>query len=92
MIRLDPLVLHAVLDRKLTRIVFAQDASAVLTGDDYGVITVYKLRNFKNYSAVESKAASDQALALDTIVAAKIQGNNGQTQNMRGSSAAGLDS
>jgi hypothetical protein len=25
-------------------------------------------------------------------VAAKIQGNNGQTQNMRGSSAAGLDS
>jgi WD40 repeat protein len=40
---LDPTITHSVLDRQLTCILFGACSPIVVTGDDYGVITVYKL-------------------------------------------------
>ncbi|KAJ3120629.1 WD repeat-containing protein 78 [Nowakowskiella sp. JEL0407] len=41
---LDPVILHTVLDRSLTSIIFSSQTSAVLIGDDTGVVSVYKLK------------------------------------------------
>ncbi|KAI8818423.1 WD40-repeat-containing domain protein [Fimicolochytrium jonesii] len=41
---LDPVILHTVLDRQLTTIVFAHTTPVVLTGDDNGSVNVYKLK------------------------------------------------
>ncbi|KAI8801466.1 WD40-repeat-containing domain protein [Cladochytrium replicatum] len=41
---LDPVLSHTVLDRSLTSITFASRTPVVLTGDDTGAISVYKLK------------------------------------------------
>ncbi|KAJ3033062.1 WD repeat-containing protein 78 [Rhizophlyctis rosea] len=41
---LDPVILHSVLDRQLTTIIFASQTPCILTGDDNGAVNVYKLR------------------------------------------------
>jgi hypothetical protein len=81
---LDPIVLHAVLDRKLTRIAFARNAAAVLTGDDHGVVTVYRLRNFR----IGETSAGDNLKNLSAILASKRQSGHGeQAQNLTGSNS-----
>jgi WD40 repeat protein len=40
---LDPAINHVVLDRQLTAVHFGTTSPTVLTGDDYGAVTVYKL-------------------------------------------------
>ncbi|KAI8926599.1 WD40-repeat-containing domain protein [Entophlyctis helioformis] len=46
---LDPIINHNVLDRQLTSIMFASQSPTILTGDDYGAVTVYKIcRNMAN--------------------------------------------
>ncbi|KAJ3273838.1 WD repeat-containing protein 78 [Terramyces sp. JEL0728] len=40
---LDPVINHNVLDRQLTAIAFASKSPIVITGDDYGAITLYKI-------------------------------------------------
>jgi dynein intermediate chain 4, axonemal len=40
---LDPAINHVVLDRQLTAVQFGSVSPTVLTGDDYGAVTVYKL-------------------------------------------------
>jgi hypothetical protein len=40
---LDPAINHAVLDRNLTSVQFGTISPTVMTGDDYGAVTVYKL-------------------------------------------------
>ena len=44
MYRLDPIINHSILDRKLTSVSFAPNAPVLLTGDDYGNVTVYRLQ------------------------------------------------
>ncbi|KAI9099413.1 WD40-repeat-containing domain protein [Phlyctochytrium arcticum] len=54
---LDPAILHTVLDRQLTSIVFASKSPVVLTGDDTGAVNVYKLKKLNmvpDAQAVES--------------------------------------
>ncbi|KAJ3326968.1 WD repeat-containing protein 78 [Blyttiomyces sp. JEL0837] len=41
---LDPIILHTVLDRQLTSILFASKSPTVLIGDDNGAVNVYNLR------------------------------------------------
>jgi len=41
---LDPLILHSVLDRKLTSLLFARRSPVAVTGDDHGVVSVYRIR------------------------------------------------
>jgi hypothetical protein len=41
--RLDPIIVQSVLDRQLTSILFASQSPIILTGDDNGVVNVYKL-------------------------------------------------
>lgn len=40
--RLDPAILHSVLDRKLTCIEFSANSPVVLVGDDNGAVNVYR--------------------------------------------------
>ncbi|KAH6573738.1 hypothetical protein BASA60_005920 [Batrachochytrium salamandrivorans] len=40
---LDPIISHNVLDRQLTTMLFASQSPTVITGDDNGVVTVYKI-------------------------------------------------
>eukprot|EP00842_Homolaphlyctis_polyrhiza_P001053 jgi/Hompol1/1949/HPOL_005792-RA len=40
---LDPIINHNVLDRQLTSVTFASLSPTILTGDDYGAVTVYKI-------------------------------------------------
>ncbi|KAJ2995330.1 WD repeat-containing protein 78 [Globomyces sp. JEL0801] len=40
---LDPIINHNVLDRQLTAVAFASQSPVVITGDDYGAVTFYKL-------------------------------------------------
>ncbi|KAL2916982.1 hypothetical protein HK105_203414 [Polyrhizophydium stewartii] len=40
---LDPIINHNVLDRQLTSVMFASQSPTILTGDDYGAVTVYKI-------------------------------------------------
>ena len=40
---LDPIINHNVLDRKFTSVLFSSKSPTILTGDDNGSITVYKL-------------------------------------------------
>jgi hypothetical protein len=40
---LDPAINHNVLDRKLTTVIFSNHSSTIVTGDDNGTVTLYKL-------------------------------------------------
>lgn len=40
---LDPAINHSVLDRQLTSISFASQSPVVITGDDFGTVSVYKI-------------------------------------------------
>ncbi|KAJ3321694.1 WD repeat-containing protein 78 [Boothiomyces sp. JEL0866] len=40
---LDPIINHNVLDRQLTSVAFASKSPIVITGDDYGAVTLYKI-------------------------------------------------
>ncbi|KAJ1532456.1 hypothetical protein HK096_006695 [Nowakowskiella sp. JEL0078] len=43
-VTLDPVIVHTVLDRALTSILFSSKSSVVLIGDDTGSANVYKLK------------------------------------------------
>jgi hypothetical protein len=45
---LDPAISHNVLDRKLTRVGFSPHSPTLITGDDSGAVSVFKIRNFEN--------------------------------------------
>ncbi|KAJ3327131.1 hypothetical protein HDU91_004450, partial [Kappamyces sp. JEL0680] len=40
---LDPVINHSVLDRQLTAMCFASQGPIVVTGDDYGAVSVFKI-------------------------------------------------
>jgi hypothetical protein len=78
---LDPIIVQTVLDRQLTSIAFSSEAPIIITGDDNGVINVYKLfritghvyegnaegKKVKNPEQYESQAGSLQAV-LDSRI------------------------
>ncbi|KAI8909414.1 WD40-repeat-containing domain protein [Powellomyces hirtus] len=83
---LDPVILHTVLDRQLTSIIFAHKSPVVLTGDDNGSVNVYKLKKLggANITTTEQRHATvdadAQANILKEVIMAKNQGSsNGQT-------------
>ena len=44
-LNLAPIVTHTVLDRRLTQVSFSPDVDCLVTGDNYGAITVYRMKN-----------------------------------------------
>ncbi|KAJ3296363.1 WD repeat-containing protein 78 [Borealophlyctis nickersoniae] len=78
---LDPAILHSVLDRQLTSMIFASRSPAILTGDDNGAVNVYKLRRVGTLPGSETGAdllsPEDQAKLLASVMASKNQ-NQGQ--------------
>ncbi|KAJ3171990.1 WD repeat-containing protein 78 [Geranomyces variabilis] len=81
---LDPVILHTVLDRQLTSIIFAHKSPVVLTGDDNGSVNVYKLKKLGGAGGEQRKAGSGnegdanaQANVLREIIRAKNQGTGG---------------
>ncbi|KAI9009825.1 WD40-repeat-containing domain protein [Gaertneriomyces semiglobifer] len=71
---LDPAILHTVLDRQLTSIIFALNAPVVLTGDDNGAVNVYKLRKLTSPHGTDADSLDGQAQTLLNVVKSKNQG------------------
>ncbi|KND02527.1 uncharacterized protein SPPG_02986 [Spizellomyces punctatus DAOM BR117] len=94
---LDPAILHTVLDRRLTSIIFASKSPAVLTGDDNGAVNVYKLRKLVSSSASPSTPMPDGAFGpgygvMDQTameLQAQILINVMQSKNQTGAAPAG---
>eukprot|EP00833_Pecoramyces_ruminatium_P012773 jgi/Orpsp1_1/1186805/evm.model.d7180000053415.1 len=75
---LDPIIVHQVMDRKLTCINFSKSHPVVLISDDEGNVNIYKLKNF-NY--LSSKPFNEQVDILQNIIIHRneitsIQNNN----------------
>ncbi|ORX43774.1 WD40 repeat-like protein [Piromyces finnis] len=62
---LDPIIVHQVMDRKLTCITFSKLHPVVLISDDGGNVNIYKLKNF-NY--ISSKSFNEQVDILQNII------------------------
>jgi len=80
---LDPIIVHQVMDRKLTCINFSKLYPVVLISDDGGNVNIYKLKNF-NY--LSSKPFNEQVNILQNIIInrneiSSIQNNNNQFSN-----------
>ncbi|KAJ3227804.1 WD repeat-containing protein 78 [Clydaea vesicula] len=69
---LDPAILHSVLDRQLTCIIFATKTPVVLIGDDNGAVNVYKLQQLPTYSNMTNE---EQGQMLSNVISAKNQGS-----------------
>ncbi|OUM66874.1 hypothetical protein PIROE2DRAFT_5858 [Piromyces sp. E2] len=75
---LDPIIVHQVMDRKLTCINFSKLYPVVLISDDGGNVNIYKLKNF-NY--LSSKSFNEQVNILQNIIVnrneiSSLQNNN----------------
>jgi len=75
---LDPIIVHQVMDRKLTCINFSKHYPVVLISDDSGNVNIYKLKNF-NY--ISNKSFSEQVNILQNIIVnrneiSSLQNNN----------------
>ncbi|KAJ3110400.1 WD repeat-containing protein 78 [Phlyctochytrium bullatum] len=87
---LDPAILHTVLDRRLTAIIFATRSPTVLIGDDNGTVSVFNLKGggvSKMIPWDSDKSAreiiEDQAGQLAKVIASK-----NQTANSAGTTGA----
>ena len=70
---LDPVILHSVLDRKLTCIVFAENSPSVMIGDDTGSVNVYKIHNLANISNLTDQEQADLlAKVVDTSLMSRV--------------------
>ena len=67
---LSPVILHTVLDHRLTRAVFAPNCPSLATGDDNGAVSIYKMRNFKR-AAMSGVSDDVQVQQLHEILASK---------------------
>lgn len=67
---LSPVILHTVLDHRLTRAIFAPTGPSLATGDDNGAVCVYKMRNFKR-AMMKDVPAEEQTKQLHEILASK---------------------
>ncbi|KAI8847600.1 WD40-repeat-containing domain protein [Chytridium lagenaria] len=67
---LDPAILHTVLDRRLTAIIFAARSPTVLIGDDNGTVSVFNLRGG---TSVPKHVMEEQAAVLARVIANKNQ-------------------
>ncbi|KAJ3091377.1 WD repeat-containing protein 78 [Quaeritorhiza haematococci] len=78
---LDPIVLHTVLDRQLTCIVFGSKSPVVLIGDNNGAVSVYTLQKSDGGpsapAAQQPKSREQQAQQLADIMSSK---NNNENQ------------
>ncbi|KXS21440.1 WD40 repeat-like protein [Gonapodya prolifera JEL478] len=70
---LDPIILHTVLDRKLTAMQFATEYPALLTGDDSGSVNVYKVKNVKGWT--EGTGRMKKASDIENEVAPQTANN-----------------
>lgn len=77
---LDPLIVHTVLDRQLTSILFSSKAPNVLVGDDSGSVNVYKIRKF-NFN---SKTTPEEQISNLTSIMIPKQENTGQVPTNEG--------
>lgn len=60
---LDPAIHHNVLDRQLTSISFATQAPLVITGDDFGAVSVYKICKGEGIaSLIQEAGATDDGI------------------------------
>jgi hypothetical protein len=80
---LDPIIVQTVLDRQLTSIGFSAEAPIILTGDDNGVVNVYKLFRITGHvyeGNAEGRKVRDpeqdelQARALQAVLDSRING------------------
>ena len=79
--------MQSVLDRQLTNILFAAETPIILTGDDNGVINVYKL--FKITGHVEGISAGLKTRLADP---AWVEQQGQTLQNVLNSKITGLSS
>jgi len=80
---LDPIIVHQVMNRKLTCINFSKSYPVVLISDDEGNVNIYKLKNFDHLS---SKPFNEQVDLLQNIIIhrneiSSIQNNNNSLVN-----------
>ncbi|KAJ3102385.1 WD repeat-containing protein 78 [Phlyctochytrium planicorne] len=94
---LDPAILHTVLDRRLTAIIFATRSPTVLIGDDNGTVSVFNLKggsvarmaspnhsNEKNSGLFSKSVMEEQANALLRVISNKNQTANAGNQSGQG--------
>ncbi|KAI9343174.1 WD40-repeat-containing domain protein [Obelidium mucronatum] len=69
---LDPIVIHTVLDRQLTSIIFGSKSSCILTGDDSGAVTVFNIKkpqsSIRKYEQETILSYEEQAAQLDAVL------------------------
>ncbi|KAJ3024410.1 UNVERIFIED_CONTAM: WD repeat-containing protein 78 [Siphonaria sp. JEL0065] len=73
---LDPIVIHTVLDRQLTSLIFGSKSSCILTGDDSGSVTVFNIKKPTSTRKVEPEvilSPEEQAAQLDAVLKSKNQ-------------------
>ncbi|KAJ8325836.1 hypothetical protein O5D80_006023 [Batrachochytrium dendrobatidis] len=95
---LDPIINHYVLDRQLTSVVFASQSPTILTGDDYGTVTVYKICRNGNGGTGDEIASTTGIMDLraglnpydETVVAWKSQESNTLLKIMAEKNSAGI--
>ncbi|KAG4095944.1 WD40 repeat-like protein [Neocallimastix lanati (nom. inval.)] len=80
---LDPIIVHQVMNRKLTCIKFSKSYPIVLISDDEGNVNIYKLKNFDHLS---KKPFNEQVDLLQNIIIhrneiSSIQNNNNPVAN-----------
>ncbi|ORY35217.1 WD40 repeat-like protein [Rhizoclosmatium globosum] len=70
---LDPIVIHTVLDRQLTSLIFGSKSSCILIGDDSGSVTVFNLKkpasSSKRHEVPDvALTPEEQAAQLDSVL------------------------
>ena len=82
-IRLDPVVNHSIPDRQWTSILFASQSPTVLTGDDYGIVTVYKIsRNGNQDEDVTTMGIMSPFVSINSNDEDAIEWRNAQAQQL----------
>jgi len=77
---LDPIIVHQVMDRKLTCINFSKSYPVVLISDDEGNVNIYKLKNFNQ---LFNKPFNEQVDILQNIIIHRNEISSIQNNNMQ---------
>ncbi|KAJ3340303.1 hypothetical protein HDU93_007144 [Gonapodya sp. JEL0774] len=88
---LDPIILHTVLDRNLTTMLFSNEYPALLTGDDSGSVNVYKVKNVKGWAegTGKMKKASEMEGGDSTLGPGTIEGHPHSAKETLSTEASG---
>ncbi len=86
---LDPVMNHNILDRQLTAISFASQSPLVITGDDYGAVSVFKICKNGGGYLVNQNEEQDTADGIINDMA-KVPSSDASYQTWRSEEAKGL--